>query len=78
MAGHHNVMNALAAIAVARELDRVGRRIKKGLAGFGGVKRRFTTTGVVERRPHHRRLRPPPGRDRRRPAGRASGDRGAR
>ena len=47
--------------------------IKAGLAGFGGVKRRFTTTGVVERRPHRRRLRPPPGRDRRRAQGRASG-----
>jgi UDP-N-acetylmuramate--alanine ligase len=46
MAGHHNVMNALAAIAVARELSVSDVDIKKGLAGFGGVKRRFTTTGV--------------------------------
>jgi UDP-N-acetylmuramate--alanine ligase len=46
MAGHHNVMNALAAIAVARELSVSDADIKKGLAGFGGVKRRFTTTGV--------------------------------
>lgn len=47
MAGLHNVMNACAAIAVARELgvDEVG--IRAGLKGFGGVKRRFTTTGVV-------------------------------
>jgi UDP-N-acetylmuramate--alanine ligase len=47
MAGWHNVSNALAAIAVARELDVADSAIKAGLAGFGGVKRRFTTTGVV-------------------------------
>ncbi|MGQ2990500.1 MAG: UDP-N-acetylmuramate--L-alanine ligase [Brevundimonas sp.] len=47
MAGGHNVANALAAIAVARELDVSDEAIKAGLAGFGGVKRRFTTTGVV-------------------------------
>ena len=47
MAGWHNVSNALAAIAVARELDVSDEAIKAGLAGFGGVKRRFTTTGVA-------------------------------
>ena len=47
MAGHHNVMNALAAIAVARELGVSEADIRKGLTGFGGVKRRFTTTGVA-------------------------------
>jgi UDP-N-acetylmuramate--alanine ligase len=47
MAGHHNAMNALAAIAVARELGVNAEDIRKGLAGFGGVKRRFTTTGVA-------------------------------
>jgi UDP-N-acetylmuramate--alanine ligase len=47
MAGWHNVSNALAAIAVARELDVSDQAIREGLAGFGGVKRRFTTTGVV-------------------------------
>ena len=47
MAGWHNVSNALAAISVARELDVSDEAIKAGLAGFGGVKRRFTTTGVV-------------------------------
>ena len=47
MAGWHNVSNALAAIAVARELDVADEAIKAGLASFGGVKRRFTTTGVV-------------------------------
>ncbi|HYE45517.1 MAG TPA: UDP-N-acetylmuramate--L-alanine ligase [Caulobacter sp.] len=47
MAGDHNVANALAAIAVARELKVDDASIRKGLAGFGGVKRRFTTTGVV-------------------------------
>lgn len=47
MAGHHNVMNALAAIAVARELSVSAEAIRSGLAAFGGVKRRFTTTGVA-------------------------------
>jgi UDP-N-acetylmuramate--alanine ligase len=48
MAGWHNVSNALAAIAVARELGVSEADIRKGLAGFGGVKRRFTTTGVAK------------------------------
>ncbi len=48
MAGWHNVSNALAAIAIARELDVSDQAIKAGMAGFGGVKRRFTTTGVVD------------------------------
>ena len=48
MAGHHNAMNALAAIAVARELGVSAEKIRTGLAGFGGVRRRFTTTGVAD------------------------------
>lgn len=47
MTGNHNVSNATAAIAVARELGIGEDAIRKGLAGFGGVKRRFTTTGVT-------------------------------
>jgi len=47
MAGHHNVLNALAAIAVARELGVGPKALREGLAGFGGVRRRFTTTGVA-------------------------------
>ncbi len=47
MAGAHNVLNALAAFAVGRELGVAPETIKVGLAGFGGVRRRFTTTGVV-------------------------------
>jgi UDP-N-acetylmuramate--alanine ligase len=47
MAGRHNVLNALAAIAVARELGVSLEAIAAGLAGFGGVRRRFTTTGVT-------------------------------
>jgi UDP-N-acetylmuramate--alanine ligase len=46
MAGMHNVLNALAAIAVARELSVSPEAIAAGLTGFGGVKRRFTTTGT--------------------------------
>ena len=48
MAGWHNVSNALAAIAVARELDVSDDAIRQGLAGFDGVRRRFTTTGIVD------------------------------
>src|SRR6185369_7167014 len=48
MAGHHNTLNALAALAVARELSVSEADIRKGLVGFEGVKRRFTTTGVTD------------------------------
>ncbi len=47
MAGEHNVLNACAAIAVATELGVNHAAIRKGLARFGGVKRRFTRTGVA-------------------------------
>ncbi|MBW3616605.1 MAG: UDP-N-acetylmuramate--L-alanine ligase [Proteobacteria bacterium] len=47
MPGWHNISNALAAIAVARELGVSDAAIKEGLRGFVGVKRRFTTTGVA-------------------------------
>ena len=45
MPGHHNALNACAAIAVAYELGVPVDTIRAGLAGFGGVKRRFTKTG---------------------------------
>jgi len=45
MPGHHNALNATAAIAVAHELGVAEDRIKQALANFGGVKRRFTRTG---------------------------------
>ncbi|ETR78851.1 UDP-N-acetylmuramate--alanine ligase [Afipia sp. P52-10] len=45
MPGRHNASNATAAIAVARELGIPDEAIRKALAGFGGVKRRFTRTG---------------------------------
>ena len=47
MTGAHNVLNACAALAVARELGLGEAAIRAGLAAFGGVKRRFTTTGVA-------------------------------
>jgi len=46
VAGRHNVQNAVAAIAVARELGVTDTGIREGLKKFAGVKRRFTTTGV--------------------------------
>lgn len=46
MPGRHNVSNAVAAIAVAHELGIRAEDIRKGLAAFGGVKRRFTLTGT--------------------------------
>ncbi len=48
MTGNHNVSNATAAIAIARELGIGEDDTRQGLGAFGGVKRRFTTTGVVD------------------------------
>ena len=45
MPGRHNALNATAAIAVAHELKVPPATIRKAIAGFGGVKRRFTRTG---------------------------------
>src|SRR5262249_16704720 len=59
MPGRHNALNATAAIAVARELGLSDAAIRKALAGFGGVKRRFTRTGewngvtVIDDYGHH-------------------------
>ncbi len=47
MVGRHNVQNALAAIAVAMEMGVAADVVRRALAAFGGVKRRFTRTGVV-------------------------------
>ena len=48
MHGKHNLLNAMAAIAVAEDLGMPMPEIKKALAGFAGVKRRFTFVGEVE------------------------------
>ncbi|MEQ1817147.1 MAG: UDP-N-acetylmuramate--L-alanine ligase [Terricaulis sp.] len=59
VAGRHNVQNAVAAIAVARELGVTDAGIRNGLKKFAGVKRRFTTTGywnevrIVDDYAHH-------------------------
>ncbi|MBM3558894.1 MAG: UDP-N-acetylmuramate--L-alanine ligase [Alphaproteobacteria bacterium] len=59
MMGVHNAQNALAAIAVAVEMNVVDEALRRGLAGFAGVKRRFTRTGegagvgVVDDYGHH-------------------------
>ena len=45
MPGEYNVANATAAIAVAHELGLSATDIARGLAAFGGVKRRFTQVG---------------------------------
>jgi UDP-N-acetylmuramate--alanine ligase len=45
MPGHHNALNATAAIAVAHELGIDAATVRAALAIFGGVKRRFTPTG---------------------------------
>jgi UDP-N-acetylmuramate--alanine ligase len=45
MPGRHNALNATAAIAVAHELGLADGTIRKALAAFGGVRRRFTKTG---------------------------------
>ncbi len=59
VAGRHNVQNAVAAIAVARELGVTDAGIRTGLKKFSGVKRRFTTVGywnevrIVDDYAHH-------------------------
>jgi len=49
MPGAHNVLNALASIAVACELDIPFDVIREGFARFGGVGRRFQVKGEVGR-----------------------------
>ncbi len=46
MPGRHNALNATAAIAVAHELGIGDDVIRNALANFGGVRRRFTRTGM--------------------------------
>jgi UDP-N-acetylmuramate--alanine ligase len=45
MPGRHNALNTTAAVAVARELKIPDDAIRSAIAGFGGVKRRFTRAG---------------------------------
>jgi UDP-N-acetylmuramate--alanine ligase len=59
MLGAHNVQNSLAAIAVAQEMGFDDATVRKALAGFRGVKRRFTRVGetrgvtVIDDYGHH-------------------------
>jgi UDP-N-acetylmuramate--alanine ligase len=59
MFGQHNVQNALSAVAVAAEMGLPDETIRRALAGFAGVKRRFTKTGeahgitVIDDYGHH-------------------------
>ena len=48
MFGDHNIQNALAAIAIASEMGIEDEILRKALANFEGVKRRFTKTGEVD------------------------------
>ena len=48
MVGQHNVQNALAAVTIAYEMGLEDDVIRKTLANFEGVKRRFTKTGEVD------------------------------
>lgn len=48
MHGEHNVLNALAAIAVGHEMGMQAETLMTALTKFGGVKRRFTRTGTVD------------------------------
>jgi UDP-N-acetylmuramate--alanine ligase len=57
--GDHNIANALAAVAVALHLGVAPEAIRRGLAGFSGVGRRFTHLGtrhgvrVIDDYAHH-------------------------
>jgi UDP-N-acetylmuramate--alanine ligase len=46
MPGRHNALNSTAAVAVAHELGIADDVIRNALAKFGGVRRRFTRTGI--------------------------------
>ena len=48
MLGQHNVVNALSVVAIAEELKIEEPVLRKALAEFAGVKRRFTKTGEVD------------------------------
>jgi UDP-N-acetylmuramate--alanine ligase len=53
LAGQHNVLNALAAIAVAHELELPDAAVQRALAGFAGVGRRFQRFGELPVPPAH-------------------------
>jgi len=59
MPGRHNIYNALAAIAVADELEIPFEKIRESLEGFSGIQRRFQIKGehggitVVDDYGHH-------------------------
>ena len=46
--GYHNVLNALAAIAVARELDIDDASVQRALKTFAGIDRRFQMNGEID------------------------------
>ena len=48
--GRHNILNALAAVGVATELGVPDRAIRKALAEFSGIDRRFQVLGTVTTR----------------------------
>ncbi|MCG8511352.1 MAG: UDP-N-acetylmuramate--L-alanine ligase [Rhodospirillales bacterium] len=48
MSGEHNIQNALAAVALAIEMRIDEPILRRALADFEGVKRRFTRTGEVD------------------------------
>jgi UDP-N-acetylmuramate--alanine ligase len=48
--GRHNVLNALAAVAVALELGVAPEAIQRALSGFQGIGRRFVVTPVIDAR----------------------------
>ena len=47
MFGEHNILNALTTFAVGHELGIKAEKIAEAISRFSGVKRRFTTTGIV-------------------------------
>jgi UDP-N-acetylmuramate--alanine ligase len=47
MFGPHNILNSLTAFAIGHELNLKAEKIAEALSKFSGVKRRFTTTGIV-------------------------------
>jgi len=48
MLGRHNVQNSLVALGIAKEMGISLEDMRTALDNFGGVKRRFTKTGIVD------------------------------
>ena len=78
MLGNHNVQNALAAVAIASEMEIDDATLRSAFVAFRGREAALHQDRRGGRHHHHRRLRPPPGGDRGGAEGGAPGRRARR